>query len=138
MKSLAIIPGRGGSKRIPNKNKKDFLGRPIIAYSIETALKSNLFETVMVSTDDDEIEKIAIELGAVVPFKWSKKNSDDFATTVDVLLEVLEEYENIGKQFDSGCLIYPTAPFITAEQLIKGKSLLQDKKIRLCFSRITI
>ena len=133
MKSLAIIPGRGGSKRIPNKNKKDFLGKPIIAYSIETALNSNLFETVMVSTDDDEIEQIAVKLGAVVPFKRSKKNSDDFATTVDVLLEVLEEYENIGKRFDSGCLIYPTAPFITAEQLIKGQSLLQDKKYDCVF-----
>lgn len=124
MKSLAIIPARGGSKRIPNKNKKDFLGKPIISYSIEAALNSSLFESVMVSTDSDEIAEIAKSLGADVPFKRSKNNSDDFATTVDVLLEVIAEYEKIGQQFENGCCIYPTAPFITTDIIEQGKSLL--------------
>ena len=93
MKALAIITARGGSKRIPKKNIKDFLGKPLIAYSIEAALGSGVFDEVMVSTDDDEIASIAIKYGAKVPFKRSAKTSDDFATTADVLLEVIEEYE---------------------------------------------
>lgn len=85
MSRLAIIPARGGSKRIPRKNIKLFLGKPIISYSIESALKSNLFDEIMVSTDDDEIKEIALKYGAKVPFMRSAKNSDDFATTVDVV-----------------------------------------------------
>ena len=112
MRRLAIIPARGGSKRIPRKNIKAFLGKPIIAYSIETALNSGLFDEVMVSTDDDEIAEIAQSYGAVIPFKRSFSNSDDFATTIDVILEVLNAYKAKGKVFDYGCCIYPTAPFI--------------------------
>ncbi len=115
MGSLCIIPARGGSKRIPRKNIKDFLGKPIIAYSIETALKSELFDEVMVSTDDEEIAKIAVEYGAKVPFMRTKENSNDFATTLDVLYEVLNGYINKGLEFDQVCCFYPCAPFVSVE-----------------------
>ena len=88
MNNLCIIPARGGSKRIPRKNIKHFLGKPIIAYSIEAALSSGLFSEVMVSTDDNEIAEIALKFGATVPFLRSELNANDFATTVDVLKEV--------------------------------------------------
>lgn len=114
---IAIITARGGSKRIPRKNVKEFCGKPILAYSIEAALQSGLFDVVMVSTDDEEIAGIAKEYGAEVPFYRSEKTSGDFATTNDVLLEVLEEYEKRGQHFDIGVCIYPTAPFVTAEKL---------------------
>ena len=117
MKNLAIITARGGSKRIPKKNIKDFCGKPIIAYSIEAALGSGLFDEVMVSTDSEDIAKIATEYGAAVPFFRSAETSGDFATMYDVLTEVVEEYEKIGKHFENYCCIYPTAPFITAERL---------------------
>ncbi|MFT6632371.1 MAG: N-acylneuraminate cytidylyltransferase [Bacteriovoracaceae bacterium] len=120
MKALCIITARGGSKRIPRKNIKEFCGKPIIAYSIEAALESNLFDEVMVSTDDDEIAEISRKYGAKVPFMRSPKNSDDFSTTADVLLEVLEQYKEVGIEPESFCCIYPTAPFVTAEKLIKS------------------
>lgn len=116
-KKIAIITARGGSKRIPKKNIKDFLGKPIIAYSIEAAVNSALFDIVMVSTDDSEIAEISKKYGAEVPFFRSQKNSDDFATTAEVLLEVLNEYKKRGKEFDYLCCIYPTAPFATADKL---------------------
>ena len=114
---MCIIPARGGSKRILRKNIKNFLGKPIIAYSIEAAIKSNLFEKVMVSTDDKEIAAIARKYGAEVPFLRSEKNSNDFATTVDVLVEVIEKYQQNEQNFDSLCCIYPTAPFVTPKRL---------------------
>lgn len=124
-KSLAIIPARGGSKRIPKKNIKDFLGKPIIAYAIETALASGLFDEVMVSTDDQEIAAIAKQFGAAVPFLRTEKNSDDFASTVDVIKEVEREYlSRFSKRFDSICCIYPTAPLIRKEHLAEGLTLL--------------
>ena len=123
MKSIAIITARGGSKRIPGKNIKEFCGKPIIAYSIEAAINSNLFETVMVSTDDDVIVNIARKYGAEVPFLRSKKNSDDFATTVDVLKEVLMVY----KDYDYFCCLYPTAPFVTTEKLRDSFNLFHNK-----------
>ncbi len=117
MNCIAIIPARGGSKRIPRKNVKPFLGKPILAYGIEAALHSELFETVMISTDDQEIGDIARLYGADFPFFRSQKNAGDTAGTVDVLLEVLDQYEQKGKTFEYGCCIYPTAPFITPEKL---------------------
>jgi N-acylneuraminate cytidylyltransferase len=113
MSAIAIIPARGGSKRIPRKNIKDFCGKPIIAYSIEAALGSRLYDTVMVSTDSEEIAEIARAYGAAVPFLRSEKSSSDHATTADVLLEVLERYDAI----PSFSCIYPCAPFITADML---------------------
>lgn len=120
MRNLCIIPARGGSKRIPRKNIKDFLGKPIIVYSIEAALKSELFDEVMVSTDDEEITQVAKQYGARVPFLRSDKASDDFATTLDVVKEVLASYKKGGKEFKNICIIYPTAPFVSIKRLNEG------------------
>lgn len=117
MSSIAIITARGGSKRIPRKNIKEFCGKPILAYSIEAARESRLFDRVMVSTDDAEIAQTAKIYGAEVPFCRSESTSGDFATTNDVLLEVLAEYEKRGERFELACCIYPTAPFVTAGKL---------------------
>lgn len=117
MSAIAIITARGGSKRIPRKNIKVFCGKPIINYSIEAALQSGIFDEVMVSTDDEEIAEIAKKAGANVPFYRSAETSSDTATTADVLLEVLDEYEKMGRSFEYGCCIYPTAPFVTARKL---------------------
>jgi len=126
-KILAVIPARGGSKRIPNKNIKDFCGKPIIAYSIELALKSGLFDEVMVSTDCANIAEIAKNYGASVPFLRSQKNADDFASTVDVLVEVLETYKSKTRLiFNVGCCIYPTSPLLTKNNLKKGLDLLVE------------
>lgn len=124
MSSIAIITARGGSKRIPRKNIKPFLGKPILSYSIEAALVSGLFDTVMVSTDDDEIAQIAKECGAEVPFYRSEQTSNDYAATADVVLEVLEEYAKRGIYYETACVIYPTAPFLTAEALKKAMDVL--------------
>lgn len=126
MKSVAIITARGGSKRIPGKNIREFCGRPILAYSIEAALKSGMFDRVMVSTDDKEIAETAKAHGGEVPFFRSEKTAGDYATTNDVLLEVLDEYEKRGEHFDLGCCIYPTAPFVTAEKLRDAVRQLLD------------
>jgi len=117
MANLCIIPARGGSKRIPRKNIRAFLGKPIIAYSIEAALESNLFDEVMVSTDDDEIAEIALRYGANVPFLRSKENANDCSTTFDVIEEVLESYQKKKLSFEQACCLYPCAPFIRAEIL---------------------
>lgn len=126
--NLCVIPARGGSKRILRKNIKSFLGIPIIQYSINAALASNLFTEVMVSTDDEEIAEIAIRAGAKVPFYRSEKNADDFATTLDVIREVYSFYQNSNVLFDNICCIYPTAPFVVADKLEKGFKLLLDKQ----------
>ena len=102
MSNLCIIPARGGSKRIPRKNIKDFLGKPIIAYSIEAAIKSNLFDEVMVSTDDEEIAIVAKQYGAKVPFFRSENNANDFATLADVIDEVKVEYKKQNKKAHAG------------------------------------
>lgn len=128
MSAVAIITARGGSKRIPRKNIKDFCGKPIIAYSIEAALKSKLFDEVMVSTDDMEITEIAEKYGAKVPFYRSTENSDDYASTADVLVEVLEKYAAQGRNFDWVCCIYPTAPFVTAEKLCTAFAALNSSE----------
>jgi N-acylneuraminate cytidylyltransferase len=133
MTNLAIITARGGSKRIPRKNIKDFLGKPIIAYSIETALKSELFDMVMVSTDDEEIALIAKQYGAEVPFLRSKKNADDFSGTADVMLEVLEQLAVEKKTFENACCLYPTAPFVSINSLKESYNLLLKKKFDSVF-----
>lgn len=126
-KRIAVITARGGSKRIPKKNIKDFCGKPILAYSIEAAVQSQLFDEVMVSTDSKEIADIAIKYGAKVPFMRSEKTSDDFATTNDVLVEVLEEYGKRGQEFDRLVCIYPTAPFVTAKKLQDAMAVLEKE-----------
>ncbi|MDR1361741.1 MAG: pseudaminic acid cytidylyltransferase [Holosporaceae bacterium] len=129
MSTIAIIPARGGSKRIPRKNIKDFLGKPIIAYSIEAALASGIFDEVMVSTDDEEIADIALGYGAAVPFFRSPERSTDMAMTAPVLIEVLTEYKKLGRDFECCCCIYPCAPFISAERLREGMALLISKNV---------
>ena len=124
MNAICIITARGGSKRIPGKNKKLFLGKPIICYSIEAAISSGIFEEVMVSTDDEEIAEISKKAGAKVPFMRSKETSNDYATTDDVLLEVLAAYEKMGRTFEYMACIYPTAPFVTAEKLKNALQVL--------------
>ena len=121
LNNICIIPARGGSKRIPRKNIKLFLGKPIIAYSIEAAIKSNIFDEIMVSTDDIEIASVAKEYGAKVPFYRSNKNSNDFSTTSDVIEEVILEYKKKNKKnFNNICSFYQTALFLPLESLIKG------------------
>ncbi len=128
-KSVAIITARGGSKRIPKKNIKDFCGKPIIAYSIEAAIQSKIFDEVMVSTDSEEIASLARYYGAVVPFMRSQETANDFATTSDVLLEVIGQYEKSNIYFDYGCCIYPTAPFVTKEKLQNAKKIIEDTNV---------
>lgn len=123
-KRLAMITARGGSKRIPRKNIKKFCGKPILFYSIEAALNSGVFDEVMVSTDDEEIARLALEAGAKVPFMRSEATANDYASTDEVIMEVLKEYEKLGQIFDSFCCIYPTAPFITAKRLKEAMELL--------------
>lgn len=124
MANLAIIPARGGSKRIPRKNIKDFLGKPIISYSIEAVLKAELFDEVMVSTDDEEIAEVAIKYGAKVPFIRSKKNSDDFSGTGDVAFEVINQYEINNIFFDTCCCVYATAPLLSVNRVSEAYKLL--------------
>lgn len=128
MKNVAIITARGGSKRIPHKNIRPFLGKPILEYSIEAALATEYFTEVMVSTDDEEIAEVARHAGAKVPFMRSENNANDFATTADVVLEVINSYERIGQNFEQACCIYPTAPFITANALKTAMMLLEQEQ----------
>lgn len=124
MNRICIIPARGGSKRIPRKNIKLFLGKPIIGYSIKAAIDSKLFDEVMVSTEDQEIMSVAENLGASIPFKRSEKLSDDFTSTFDVLNDVLNRYNKKGKNYDYACCLYPTAPFITSKILEEAFDLM--------------
>lgn len=128
-KNIAIITARGGSKRIYKKNIRDFCGKPIISYSIEAALMSNQFDEVMVSTDDIEIANISKEYGAEVPFFRSSKNSDDYATTEDVILEVLNEYKKRSIEFDYVCCIYPTAPFVNEKKICDCIQLIKENDV---------
>ena len=125
MKAVCIIPARGGSKRIPRKNIKDFLGKPLIAYSIEVALKSELFQKVVVSTDDSEIAKIAQEYGAEVPFVRPECLSDDFTGSGDVVKHALSFLEDMGEQYDVLCTLYATAPLLQEKYLKEGLEKLQ-------------
>lgn len=118
--NVCIIPARGGSKRIPRKNIKTFNGLPIISFPIQEALKSNLFDTVIVSTDDEEIARIAQRYGAETPFFRSKETSDDFATTLDVLKEVMFNLSTESRYYNNICCLYPCTPLVTSEVLIKA------------------
>ena len=133
MSSVAIITARGGSKRIPKKNIKDFLGKPIIAYSIEAALKSELFDDVMVSTDDSEIAELSLSYGASVPFMRDDTAANDTATTVDALLDVFSAYSKQNKMFDYACCLYPTAPFVTADKLTEAYNELLNNNLDVVF-----
>jgi len=125
MGNLAVIPARGGSKRIPGKNIRPFLGEPIIAYPIRTALSSGLFDEVMVSTDDDAIARTALQFGATVPFRRSAERANDTAVLAEVVREVIDRYVESGRVFDAVCCILPTAPLMTVPFLQQGLQLLQ-------------
>ncbi len=128
MKKIAIIPARGGSKRIPGKNIRLFHGKPIIQYSIEAAIKAKIFDEVMVSTDDEKIADVSRSLGAGVPFIRSKKTADDFSGLAEVLIEVSDTYTKMNVSFDFICCILPTAPFIKPDRLIESFHLLTRGK----------
>ena len=123
---LAIIPARGGSKRIPRKNIKLFFGKPMIAYSIEAAIESGCFDKIIVSTDDAEIASVAEQYGAEVPFFRPDEISDDYATTLDVIQHALLWCQQNGYPVDMACCIYATAPFIKPRALKDGLSLLAE------------
>lgn len=133
-KCVAIIPARGGSKRIPGKNIKDFCGKPIIAYSIEAAIKSKLFERVIVSTDSEEIALVAKKYGAEVPFMRSAELSDDYAGTSDVIIDALEKLDYSKNNIELACCIYPTAPFIEQKYLVEGYESLKDSTASIAFA----
>lgn len=126
MKRIAIIPARGGSRRIPNKNIKEFFGKPVIAYSIESAIDCGLYDEIMVSTDCELIKDIALQYGAQVPFLRSSINSDDFATTFNVIEEVINWYSQNGINFKEGTCIYACAPFTTIHLLKESLLLLEN------------
>lgn len=136
MKSLAIIPARGGSKRIPRKNIKLFDGEPIIAFAIRKAIASRLFERIIVSTDDEEIAAISRPLGAEVPFLRTEKSASDTATTAEVLEEVLLNLAAQGETFDYACCIYPTVPLLPVSSLSQAFEKLSsgtlDSVIPVC------
>jgi N-acylneuraminate cytidylyltransferase len=127
MANLCIIPARGGSKRIPMKNIKHFLGKPIIAYSIETAINSRLFDVVMVSTDDEEIAKVAAEYGVTAPFIRSKELANDFTSTFDVIEDIVNKYKDNSIDFENICCLYPCAPFITEVKLENAFKLMNEQ-----------
>jgi N-acylneuraminate cytidylyltransferase len=124
--NIAIITARGGSKRIPRKNIKEFFGQPMIKYAIDAALESKIFDTVMVSTDDKEIAQVAQKYGADVPFMRSEKTANDFATTMDVLLEVISEYKKMSIEFDTLCCIYPCVPFLKGDTLVEAYNVFNE------------
>jgi pseudaminic acid cytidylyltransferase len=129
-----VIPARGGSKRIPRKNIKEFNGKPIIAYSIEAALKSNCFSQVIVSTDDDEISEVAKKYGALVPFVRPDELSNDYAGTISVIKHAIEWMENNNNYIESVCCLYATAPFIQSKIISKAYQQLKDSNSDYCFS----
>lgn len=128
MNNIAIIPARSGSKGLKDKNIKELGGKPLMAYSIEAALKSNQFETVMVSTDSKEYAKVASEYGAEVPFLRSEKTSTDEAGSWDVVLEVLSNYVGLGKTYDTVCLLQPTSPLRKVDDIINSYKMLEEKR----------
>ena len=133
-KKIAIIPARGGSKRIPGKNIKAFYGKPLIAYSIQTALESKLFDKIIVTTDDEEIANVAKKYGADVPFIRPEELSDDFTGTGDVVKHALEWLKAKGEAFDFACTIYATAPLLQSKYLIEGYNALKTSTAINTFS----
>lgn len=127
MKNLAIIPARSGSKGLKDKNIKDLNGKPLIAYSIEAALESQCFETVMVSTDSEQYANIARAYGAEVPFLRSKTTASDTASSWDAVHEVLDEYQKIKREFQTFCLLQPTSPLRTSQDIKNAYQLFVDR-----------
>ncbi|MEY4504661.1 MAG: hypothetical protein RL154_957 [Pseudomonadota bacterium] len=134
MNNLCVIPARGGSKRIPRKNIKEFCGKPIIAYSIEAAKESNIFSDIIVSTDDEEIASVAKKYGATVPFIRQNSLADDFTGTTPVIANAIEEMANLGKTYNYICCIYATAPFVNSQTLQLGYEKLLNSNKNFAFS----
>ncbi len=130
--TIAIITARGGSKRIPRKNIRLFHGKPMIAYAVEAAVQAGCFDEIMVSTDDREIADIALAHGACVPFMRSEKTANDYATTAEVLAEVLAEYKARGRHYDLACCIYPCVPFLRKETLLEACETLKNDPLADC------
>jgi len=131
---LAVIPARGGSKRIPRKNIKQFCGKPIIAWTVEAAHKCGCFDRIMITTDDDEIARIAVDLGAEVPFIRPVKLADDYTATVPVVQHAVRWFEEHEQKPDEVCCIYATAPLILPADIESGLNILRDKKCDYVFS----
>lgn len=134
---IAVIPARGGSKRIPKKNIKDFSGRPIISYPIKAALEAKIFDHVIVSTDSDDIAKIAKETGAEVPFFRPLELADDITPTAPVLIHSINWVKKNWGNVEYACCIYPTTPFLRTEYLLKGYELIVNKNASAAFSVTT-
>lgn len=128
MRNIAIIPARSGSKGLKDKNIKDLCGKPLMAYSIEAAIKSNVFDEVMVSTDSTVYADIAKNYGARVPFLRSDFASSDSASTWDAIVEVIQGYKKLGERFDSVCILQPTSPLRTANHIVEAYETFYSKK----------
>lgn len=135
MKNLAIIPARSGSKRLPDKNIKHILGKPLMGYSINAALESGVFDEVMVATDSEAYAQIARGCGAEVPFLRGAENAGDTASSWDMVQEILDKYKTIGKQFDTFCLLQPTSPLRTADDI---RGAYKEYETKCAFSVISI
>lgn len=131
---LCVIPARGGSKRIPRKNIKEFNGKPMIAYSIESALKSKCFDRIIVSTDDKEIADIAKSYGAEVPFMRPEELANDYAGTLPVIKQAIEWFDKNDLSPNEVCCLYATAPFVQIKALQKAYQQLQETKADYCFT----
>ncbi|WIX34893.1 pseudaminic acid cytidylyltransferase [Salinicola sp. JS01] len=134
MTRLAVIPARGGSKRIPRKNIKAFCGKPMIAWSIQAALASRCFDRVIVSTDDDEIAAVARAWGAQTPFMRPAALADDHTGTVPVIAHAITEIQQAGVSLEAVCCLYATAPFVAADDLIAGRDCLEGEDVDYAFS----
>jgi len=132
--NIAIIPARGGSKRIPRKNIKQFCGQPMIAWSIQAAIDSGCFDRVLVSTDDDEIAAVALKYGAEVPFLRPAELADDYCATVPVIQHAIQWLEHRNERLEFICCLYATAPFIQAADLKLGYQTLANEKCDFAFS----
>ncbi len=134
MKTIAVIPARGGSKRIPRKNIRYFCGKPILAYSIQAAKESGLFDRIIVSTDSDEIARVALEYGAEVPFMRPSELSDDYTGTNAVVKHCIKWLLDAGENIDTVCCIYATAPLLQPYYLKKGFDILKNHRCAYAFS----
>lgn len=134
---VAVIPARGGSKRIPRKNIREFVGKPMIAHSIACALESNLFERVLVSTDDPQIAQVAADFGAEVPFMRPASLADDYSGTTEVIAHAVEWLQADGQALSAVCCIYATAPFVQSADLRQGLEILEAGEWHYVFSATT-
>lgn len=128
-----MIPARGGSKRIPRKNIRDFLGKPILAYAIETAQKSNMFKEIMVSTDDEEIADVALRYGAKVPFLRSDSAAADHATTFEAIAETIHKYKQTGFTYTYACCLYPCTPLLDPNTIKQAFEKLSSETLDCVF-----